>query len=159
MDATPTPTVVGAFVTAFLSLIGVVVWALRQQLQSSQKLIETTIPQQQQTYVAQMDKYAAQIERIQQSFASGIDRLVDRFREEEAEQRDFHQRQIDNILRTFVDAHKETLSWMRSQSDSLASAQKVLEQHTAVLERQSQAIERQSQVLEVIKTVVHPGRA
>ena len=128
------PTLVGAFITAFLSLIGVVVWALRQQLSQSQKLIEVTIPAQQATFVTQMDKMA-ELFRLQMEKSSAA------FQSEAQANRDFFQRQLEGVQRTFLSAHKEIVAWVKANQEALAANQKVLEQHSDILERHTALLE------------------
>lgn len=119
------PTMIGAFTTAFLSLIGVIVWALRQQLSQSQKIIEQTIPQQQKMFVDQMDK-------LSQVFREQMDKQASLFLQEAAKERDFFRSQVEFIQESFIHAHTEIVKWVKANSDKIEDTADKIEgtQHT-----------------------------
>lgn len=128
------PTMIGAFTAAFMSLIGVVVWALKQQLGQSQKIIEQTIPQQQKMFVDQMDK-------LSQVFREQMDKQASLFLQEAAKERDFFRTQVEFIQESFIHAHTEIVKWVKANADKIEEttdkvedAQHILQEHTRRLD-------------------------
>jgi hypothetical protein len=144
MDPTVnSPGILGAFVTAFLSLIGVVVWILRQQLGQSQKLIDT-IPEQIKLFVTQMDKAATQSERLGLNYQEQIAKLHDQFQVAQTSDREFYARQLDTVTRAFVETQKEVTREMGSAikglQESASETSKAIESHSESIERHGRVV-------------------
>lgn len=121
MDPAASPGILGAFVTAFLGLVGVVVWIIRQQLGQSQKLIDT-IPDMQKLFVAQMDKAATQVERLSATHNEQMAQVHTDARAERAEDRDFFAKQLESITKAFAAGQRENAAATKALADAISEA-------------------------------------
>lgn len=101
------PTMVGAFITAFLSLISVVVWALRMQLNQSKKLIEETIPELQKAFIERNERlgalYVEQMDKERAANAERMDAARDAHEKEQDEERDVFREEVAAQRTFFLD--------------------------------------------------------
>jgi hypothetical protein len=114
---------VGAFITAFLSLIGVVVWALKQQLGQSQKIIETLLPAQQITYINHLDKMSetaiAQIDKLAAAYSQQLLQQADFFKQQVANLQIFMQQQAEADRKIYLGTLTEVLVQLRLNQESI----------------------------------------
>ena len=134
MDPTASPGILGAFVTSFLGLVGVVVWIIRQQLGQSQKLIET-IPDMQKMFVAQMDKQTAQAERLATTYQDQLAKDRADYRAAQAEDREFYAKQLDTIAKAFAATQRDTAAAIKALAEATATATKAVSDHAEAVDR------------------------
>jgi predicted PurR-regulated permease PerM len=130
MDPTASPGILGAFVTSFLGLVGVVVWIIRQQLGQSQKLIDT-IPEQIKLFVTQMDKAATQTERLAVSYQEQLAKAHTDSRAERAEDREFFAKQLDVVTKAFAAGQRDNAAAMKAIGEAIAEATQTLSGRSA----------------------------
>ncbi len=140
MDPTASPGILGAFVMSFLSLIGVVVWIIRQQLGQSQKLIET-IPDMQKLFVSQMDKAAVVAERLAATYQDQLAKDRAEYRAAQAEDREFYAKQLDTVSRAFAAGQRETAAGIKALAEATLAATKAVDDHAEAVDRHGRSVE------------------
>lgn len=127
-ETSVSPEFVGVFGTAFLMLLGVVVWALKQLLRHTQRYIEETIPGQQklcqEELIAQAKVFKEHVEQVAGHF----------IRQSEAE-RDYHKRHLEIVRESWNNYQSEMVEHLK---ENRAAA----ERHAIVLERLIEEIKR-----------------
>ncbi len=145
MEVTQSPTLIGAFIFAFLSLAATLVWVVKSLLRHQQNYSDKILPEQMNMFRESIEKinddankeskderefFAKQLESVQTTFTRHLESVQETFT-----------RQVESIQGTFIQAHREITGQMKTLQESMSSGQRVMERHTDIIAQHAQSLD------------------